>query len=111
MPLLEVENVVSGYGRTDVLHGVSISVARDEIVTIIGPNGAGKSTLFKTIMGYLIPRSGKVIFSEEDLTRLKPNHKVEKGIAYVPQLDNTFLSLTIRENLEMGGFSKDSEAR
>ena len=110
MPLLEVKNVVSGYGRTDVLHGVSISVARDEIVTIIGPNGAGKSTLFKTIMGYLIPRSGKVIFSEEDLTQLKPNHKVEKGIAYVPQLDNTFLSLTIRENLEMGGFSKDSQA-
>lgn len=110
MPLLEVDNVVSGYGRTDVLHGVSISVERDEIVTIIGPNGAGKSTLFKTIMGYLIPRSGKVIFSEEDLTQLKPNHKVEKGIAYVPQLDNTFPSLTIRENLEMGGFSKDSEA-
>ena len=110
MPLLEVENVVSGYGRTDVLHGVSISVERDEIVTIIGPNGAGKSTLFKTIMGYLIPRSGKVIFSEEDLTQLKPNHKVEKGIAYVPQLDNTFPSLTIRENLEMGGFSNDSEA-
>lgn len=110
MPLLEVHDVVSGYGRTDVLHGVSISVERDEIVTIIGPNGAGKSTLFKTIMGYLIPRSGKVVFSEEDVTQLKPNQKVEKGIAYVPQLDNTFPSLTIRENLEMGGFSKDSEA-
>ena len=110
MPLLEAENVVSGYGRTDVLHGVSISVERDEIVTIIGPNGAGKSTLFKTIMGYLIPSSGKIIFSEEDVTHLKPNHKVKKGIAYVPQLDNTFLSLTVRENLEMGGFSKDSEA-
>lgn len=110
MPLLEAENVVSGYGLTDVLHGVSISVERDEIVTIIGPNGAGKSTLFKTIMGYLIPSSGKIIFSEENVTHLKPNHKVEKGIAYVPQLDNTFLSLTVRENLEMGGFSKDSEA-
>ena len=110
MALLEVHDVISGYGRTDVLHGVSIRVERDEIVTIIGPNGAGKSTLFKTIMGYLIPRSGKVIFSEEDLTQLKPNHKVEKGIAYVPQLDNTFPSLTIRENLEMGGFSKDREA-
>jgi ABC-type branched-subunit amino acid transport system ATPase component len=109
MALLEVHDVISGYGRTDVLHGVSISVERDEIVTIIGPNGAGKSTLFKTIMGYLIPRSGKVIFSEENLTQLKPNHKVEKGIAYVPQLDNTFPSLTIRENLEMGGFSKDRE--
>jgi len=110
MPLLEVENVVSGYGRTDVLHGVSISVERDEIVTIIGPNGAGKSTLFKTIMGYLIPSSGKILFSEEDVTQLKPNQKVEKGIAYVPQLDNTFPSLTILENLEMGAFSKDKQA-
>ena len=109
MPLLEVKNVVSGYGRTDVLHGVSITVGADEIVTIIGPNGAGKSTLFKTIMGYLVPSSGKIIFSEEDVTGLKPNEKVKKGIAYVPQLDNTFPSLTIRENLEMGAFSKDSE--
>ena len=109
MPLLEVHDAISGYGSTDVLHGVSLSVERDEIVTIIGPNGAGKSTLFKTIMGYLIPRSGKIIFSEEDVTQLKPNQKVEKGIAYVPQLDNTFPSLTIRENLEMGGFSKDRE--
>jgi ABC-type branched-subunit amino acid transport system ATPase component len=107
MPLLAVHDVVSGYGRTDVLHGVSISLEQDEIVTIIGPNGAGKSTLFKTIMGYLIPRSGKIIFSEKEVTRLKPNQKVVKGIAYVPQLDNTFPSLTIRENLEMGGFSKD----
>ena len=110
MPLLEVHDVISGYGRTDVLHGVSINVERDEIVTIIGPNGAGKSTLFKTIMGYLIPRTGKVVFSEEDVTQLKPNQKVERGIAYVPQLDNTFPSLTIRENLEMGGFSKNREA-
>lgn len=109
MPLLEVKNVVSGYGRTDVLHGVSITVEAHEIVTIIGPNGAGKSTLFKTIMGYLVPSSGKIIFSEEDVTGLKPNEKVKKGIAYVPQLDNIFPSLTIRENLEMGAFSKDSE--
>ena len=90
MPLLAVHDVVSGYGRTDVLHGVSISVEQDEIVTIIGPNGAGKSTLFKTIMGYLIPRSGKIIFSETEVTRLKPNQKVVKGIAYVPQLENTW---------------------
>ena len=109
MVLLEVKDVVSGYGRTDVLHGVSIRVERNEIVTIIGPNGAGKSTLFKTIMGYLVPRSGKVIFADEDVTRLKPNEKVKKGIAYVPQLDNTFPSLTIQENLEMGGFSTDAK--
>ena len=110
MPFIEVKDVVSGYGRTDVLHGVSIYVELGEIVTIIGPNGAGKSTLFKTIMGYLMLRSGKVIFSEEDVTKLKPNQKVIKGMAYVPQLDNTFPSLTIRENLEMGGYSKDTEA-
>ena len=91
MPLLEVENVVSGYGRTDVLHGVSISVERDEIVTIIGPNGAGKSTLFKTIMGYLIPRSGKVVFSEEDVTQLKPNQKVEKALPMSRSLTIRFL--------------------
>jgi len=97
MTLLKVNDVVSGYGKTDILHGVSITCEKDEIVTIIGPNGAGKSTLFKTIMGYLIPR------------RLAPNKKVEKGIAYVPQLENTFPSLTIQENLEMGGYSKGSE--
>ena len=109
MALLEASNVVSGYGKTDILHGVSITVEKDEIVTIIGPNGAGKSTLFKTIMGYLIPRTGTVLFGGEDVTRLAPNRKVEKGIAYVPQLENIFPSLTIQENLEMGGYSKDSE--
>jgi ABC-type branched-subunit amino acid transport system ATPase component len=109
MALLEANDVVSGYGKTDILHGVSITVGKDEIVTIIGPNGAGKSTLFRTIMGYLMPRAGSILFSGEDVTRLAPNKKVEKGIAYVPQLENTFPSLTILENLEMGGYSKDSE--
>ena len=109
MALLKVSDVVSGYGKTDILHGVSITVEKDEIVTIIGPNGAGKSTLFRTIMGYLIPRAGTILFSGEDVTGLAPNKKVEKGIAYVPQLENTFPSLTIQENLEMGGYSKDSE--
>ena len=103
MALLKVSDVVSGYGKTDILHGVSITVEKDEIVTIIGPNGAGKSTLFRTIMGYLIPRAGIILFSGEDVTGLAPNKKVEKGIAYVPQLENTFPSLTIQENLEMGG--------
>jgi ABC-type branched-subunit amino acid transport system ATPase component len=109
MPLLEVIDVVSGYGRTEVLHGVSLSVERNEIVTIIGPNGSGKSTLFKTIMGYLMPSSGKVTFLGEEVTFVKPHKKVEKGMAYVPQLDNTFPSLTVRENLEMGAYSKTSE--
>lgn len=110
MSLLKVSNVVSGYGSTDVLHGVSVNVDQNEIVTIIGPNGAGKSTLFKTIMGYLIPSTGNISFLGEDVTKLEPNKKVERGLAYVPQLENIFPSLTIRENLEMGGYSKDIEA-
>ncbi|MBA7701716.1 High-affinity branched-chain amino acid transport ATP-binding protein LivF [subsurface metagenome] len=110
MPLLEVNNIASGYGRTEVLHGVSMYVDQDETVTIIGPNGAGKSTLFKTIMGYLIPNAGNILYSEEDVTTLEPNKKVEIGMAYVPQLENTFPSLTVQENLEMGGYSKDREA-
>jgi ABC-type branched-subunit amino acid transport system ATPase component len=110
MTLLKVNNIVSGYGRTDILHGVSIYADQDEIVTIIGPNGAGKSTLFKTIMGYLIPSDGSILFSGEDVTTLEPNKKVERGMAYIPQLENTFPSLTVQENLEMGGYSKDGEA-
>ena len=102
--MLEVQNVFSGYGDMEVLHGVSISVAEDEIVTIIGPNGAGKSTLLKTIMGYLIPYKGKVILRGEDVTRLRPDEKVKKGVGYVSQLDNVFPSLTVEENLEMGGY-------
>jgi len=109
MPLLEVNEIVSGYGRTEVLHGVSAYVEQDEIVTIIGPNGAGKSTLFKTIMGYLAPNAGSILFAGEDVTKLKPNKKVERGMTYVPQLENVFASLTIQENLEMGGYSKDSK--
>jgi len=110
MTLLEISNIVSGYGGTDVLHGVSMYVDQDEIVTIIGPNGAGKSTLFKTIMGYLIPTAGSILFSGEEVTHLEPNRKVERGMAYVPQLENVFPSLTVQENLEMGGYSKDKEA-
>lgn len=104
-PLLSVDNIFSGYGDTDVLEGVSIRVASDEIVTIIGPNGAGKSTLLKTIMGYLIPKAGVVRFQGENISRRGPEHKVRKGIGYVPQLDNVFSSLTVEENLQMGGYT------
>ena len=109
MAFLEVNNIASGYGHTEILHGVSIRIAQDEIVTIIGPNGAGKSTLFKTIMGYLKPNAGNILFSGEDVTKLEPNIKRERGIAYVPQLENIFPSLSIRENLEMGGYSKNTK--
>lgn len=105
--LLEVKDIVAGYGATMVLHGASITAGRDEIITIIGPNGCGKSTLFKTIMGYLKPTSGTITFDGRDVTLLDTKDKVIGGMAYVPQLSNVFPSLTIRENLEMAGFSKN----
>ncbi|MCK4246537.1 ABC transporter ATP-binding protein [Candidatus Bipolaricaulota bacterium] len=81
----------------------------DETITIIGPNGAGKSTLLKTIMGYLIPSSGTIILEEEDVSKLAPDKKVKRGMAYVLQLEGIFPSLTIQENLEMGGYYIDGK--
>jgi ABC-type branched-subunit amino acid transport system ATPase component len=107
MKILQVRDVYSGYGDTEVLHGVSMHLNEGEIVTIIGPNGAGKSTLLKTIMGYLRPTQGKILFRDEDVTGLRPDEKVRRGIGYVPQLENVFPSLTVEENLEMGGYIED----
>jgi len=105
MSLLAVDNIFSGYGGMEILHGVTIKLDQGEIVTIIGPNGAGKSTLLKTIMGYLSPTRGSVRFKGEDVTHLRPDERVRKGIGYVPQLDNKFPSLTVIENSEMEGFT------
>ena len=104
MNLLEVEGVTAGYSEVDVLHQVNFSIKAGGIVSVIGPNGAGKSTLLKTIFGLLKPRAGKVSFKGEDITGQKPERIVRKGISYVPQVENVFPSLTIRENLEMGAF-------
>ncbi|NIR31824.1 MAG: ABC transporter ATP-binding protein [Gammaproteobacteria bacterium] len=104
MALLEVEEIYLGYGDSEVLHGVSMHVERREVVTIIGPNGAGKSTLLKGIMGYLHPYRGHIGLRDEDITALRPDQRVQKGVAYVPQLDNVFPSLTVEENLTMGGY-------
>ena len=102
VPLLEVQNIFSGYGKIEVLHGVSIHVESEEIVCIIGPNGSGKSTLLKTIFGLIKPRKGTVLFSGKDITQAESEDKVGMGIAYIPQGKNIFPSLTVRENLEMG---------
>ena len=107
-PLLYTEGVVAGYvPEVDILSGVSIKVAEGEIVTVIGPNGAGKSTLIKTIFGLLDPRKGLVQLRGEDITGYKPHAIAQRGMSYVPQLDNVFPSLTVEENLRMGALSKD----
>lgn len=105
MALLEVRDCHAGYGEAQILHGVNLHVDAGEIVTIIGPNGAGKSTLLKLIMGYLVPTQGSVVLGERDITRLRADQRVRTGVAYVPQLDNVFPSLTVLENLRMGGYT------
>ncbi|MCX8118605.1 MAG: ABC transporter ATP-binding protein [Desulfobacterota bacterium] len=106
---LEVREVYSGYGRIEVLHGVSLSVASKEIVCIIGPNGSGKSTLLKTIFGLIQPTRGSIQFCGSEISRKGPEEKVKLGMAYIPQGKNIFPSLTVMENLEMGGILlKDS---
>ena len=88
----------------EVLHEVSVELDTGEIVTIIGPNGAGKSTLMKTIFGLLKPTGGEILFDGKNITGLPPDRIVRLGMAYVPQVENVFPSLTAQENLEMGAF-------
>jgi neutral amino acid transport system ATP-binding protein len=110
--LLATDSLVAGYVReVDILNGVSIEVRKGEIVTVIGPNGAGKSTLIKTIFGLLHPRSGTIVFQGDDITVLKPHECTQRGLSYVPQLDNVFPTLTAEENLEMGSLDTSTTDR
>jgi len=104
MSLLSIRGIESGYGDMQVLHGIDLDVEPGEIVTIIGPNGAGKSTLMKTIFGLLKPTKGRIEFEGREITGLSADRVVRLGLAYVPQVENVFPSLTVRENLEMGAF-------
>jgi ABC-type branched-subunit amino acid transport system ATPase component len=109
--LLEVQAVTAGYDQMDILHEVSIRVGEGEVVTLIGPNGAGKSTLLKTIFGLLRPTQGSIRFRGEDIAGLSPKLLVRRGLAYVPQVDNVFPSLTLEENLQMGAVVLNGDVR
>ncbi|WP_298611442.1 ABC transporter ATP-binding protein [uncultured Thermosynechococcus sp.] len=112
MSLLHVTEVYAGYiPDVDILRGVNFRLEAGELVAVIGPNGAGKSTLAKTIAGLLTPRLGTITLAGEDITYLRPNEIVKKGIGYVPQIANVFRSLTIEENLEMGAFIKSGNLK
>jgi branched-chain amino acid transport system ATP-binding protein len=105
MKLLEARGVVAGYSATDeVLKGVEFTIDAGEIVGVIGPNGAGKSTLLKTIAGLLTPGQGSITLAGQPIAGHAPRDISGLGIAYVPQEQNIFPSLTVRENLEMGGY-------
>jgi branched-chain amino acid transport system ATP-binding protein len=103
--LLEVDNVVAGYGRGPaILNGTTLHVRAGHIQCVIGPNGAGKSTLMKAIAGLLPPRSGEIRFKGEPINGLRPDQILRKGICFVPQERALFARMTVRENLRMGGF-------
>ena len=111
MSILAVDNIVAGYGETEILHGVSMHVEPGEAVTIFGPNGCGKSTLMKTIFGLLAPKQGSVVFEDSNITGMPTDRLIRLGMSYVPQTGNIFPSLTIEENLEMGAFVDDTDVR
>jgi ABC-type branched-subunit amino acid transport system ATPase component len=111
VPLLVAQSLTAGYGRIDILHDVSLTVGVHEIVSIIGPNGAGKSTAFKTIVGFLTPRAGRVLFNGEDITGTRPDLVLRRGLAYVPQGRIVFPQMTVLENLEMGAYTERDPAR
>ena len=104
MSYLEGDAMTGGYGGADIIHDCSISVDRGEIAVIVGPNGAGKSTAMKALLGMVRLRSGRVRLGGEDITGLSPQDRVGRGMAFVPQTDNVFVTMTVRENLEMGAF-------
>jgi len=104
MSILQIENIVAGYGAQDVLFNVSASIGKGEIVAVIGPNGAGKTTLLKVIAGIIKPKSGDIIYRGSSLFNRTPQYITGSGISWVPQEENIFPSMTVQENLEMGAY-------
>ncbi|WP_136588884.1 ABC transporter ATP-binding protein [Salinigranum halophilum] len=106
--VLELTNVDSGYGEVQVLDDLTLHLDAGEIVCLIGPNGAGKSTVLKTAFGMLTPWKGSVSYHGDEIGGMAPEDIVREGIGFVPQTDNVFGSLTIDENLRMGGVARSS---
>jgi branched-chain amino acid transport system ATP-binding protein len=105
--MLELENVVAGYGTGDVLKGISLSVKSGEVVALVGANGAGKSTTLRLITGLLRPRSGNVLFCGEPISQQPAYMRARQGIALVPEGRRIFHGMTVEENLELGGLKGD----
>ena len=105
MAFFEGNKITAGYGDSpDIISACSIKVNKGEIVAILGPNGAGKSTAMKAMLGLLNLKSGNIIFDGIDISKISPQDRVKQGVSFVPQTKNVFAELTVRENLEIGGF-------
>ena len=111
MPLIELTNVVGGYGGAPILNGVNIAIEQSDIGVIVGPNGAGKSTTLKAIFGLLKVTSGSIVFNGGAIENSLPDRLVPKGLSFVPQEKNVFTSLSVAENLEMGAFVRRDDFR
>lgn len=112
--MIEIDNVVAGYtSEVDILKGMTLQAQRGEIVTLLGPNGCGKSTLLKAIAGFLRPRTGRIVLEGKDVSQVPVHQKIQKlGLGFVPQTDNVFSALSVRENMQVGGhFLTDAECR
>lgn len=101
--VLEVTGLEGGYGSVQILNGIDLHVDEGEFVTIIGPNGCGKSTFLKVLFGLATHRKGTVVHNNSNVSGWRTDRLVDRGISYVPQIDNVFPSLSVRENLQMGG--------
>ncbi|MEO8970367.1 MAG: ABC transporter ATP-binding protein [Ktedonobacteraceae bacterium] len=110
-PILEVQGVEGGYGHAKILNGVSLKLGRGQIVSVVGPNGAGKSTLMKAIFGLIRVTSGRVYLEGTNISNVQPESLVKLGMAYVPQINNVFPSLSVLENLEMGAYIRRDNYR
>lgn len=107
--MLDIKKINSGYGKLHILFDIDAIVNKKDIIVIVGPNGSGKSTFLKTIFGLTNIYSGSIKFKEEELVGLLPYQIAKKGIAYLPQVDNVFSNLTVKENLIMAGYTLDKE--
>ena len=107
MTLLEVEDLDAGYGDLQILDGVDMEVEEGEYVSIVGPNGAGKSTVMKTIFGLTTYMDGSIRFDGEEISGLDPEEIITRGLSYVPQTENVFGGLSVKETLEMGAYILD----
>ena len=110
MAFFEGNNMTGGYGDgPDIINSCTINVNKGEIVAILGPNGAGKSTAMKAMLGLLNLKSGSVVIEDQDISKFSPQERVQRGISFVPQTKNVFSELTVRENLEIGGFLRKDD--
>ena len=109
MSYLLGENLIGGYGTGDILKGCTISAAQGENSVVVGPNGAGKSTAMKAMLGMLKVLKGKVTLAEQDITIMSPQQRVQLGMAFVPQTNNVFSSMTVEENLELGAYVRTDD--